>query len=301
MIKTGSTWLQDHVFLAPDSVRPSTGFHCAAPAARAHLVDRIVLRGGFAFDPAAGAAYFRGLQVNKAGSVPVWSDETMLGDPLTRRYDGPSSLEKLKACFPDARVLMVIREQRSIALSMFNQYVKEGGALTATDFFGTGDEPLSFSPILRADFLEYDRAISKLHELFGPENCLVMPQELLRRSPGDFLARLAAFCEVEAAALVDAAESNRAPPQATQAMRRRLNRLFVASPLQPAAANRGRRWLLRGTAIIGSCIPAYLHRAMRRRLEAQIRARFEGAYGPSNRRAQELTGIDLSAFDYDLV
>src|SRR5690606_25747219 len=95
------------------------------------------------------------------------------------------------------KVLITVREQRSFALSAYREYIAQGGANPLRDFIGTGQEPESFTPILRPEFLMYDRVVAHCQTLFGDENLLVLPYELLRRDPPAYLARLRDFLRLQ--------------------------------------------------------------------------------------------------------
>lgn len=114
------------------------------------------------------------------GRLPVWSEEVLLGDPLVRRYDGPANLHRIAAAMPEARILITIREQRGMALSMLREHATQGGTGTLRDFIGIGQEDIAYTPILRPDFLHFDRAVAAARAAFGAERVLILPQEMLR-------------------------------------------------------------------------------------------------------------------------
>ncbi|MEM7239649.1 MAG: hypothetical protein AAF501_17725, partial [Pseudomonadota bacterium] len=146
-IKTGTTFLQNQVFC-----RPEFGLAIAGGAAsRSQLITEFVLSDGYGFDPAATNARLVGLEEDSRarGLVPVWSDETLLGNVVERRYDGQVSAARILALAMPKKVLITIREQRSFALSAYREYVKQGGRNTLEHFIGSGQEPVSFTPILR--------------------------------------------------------------------------------------------------------------------------------------------------------
>ena len=126
--------------------------------------------------------------------VPVLSDETLCGDPFQRRYNGSDVADRIHQVFPRAKVLIGIREQKAIAVSSYREYIFEGGTLSLTDFIGTGHESLSYTPILREDFLTYDLVVNYYQELYGPENVLVLPIERLQRDRSGFVQSILDFC-----------------------------------------------------------------------------------------------------------
>lgn len=120
--KTGTTWLQRRFF-----DERSIGFRLPLHRGRdvkAALITPFPLD----FDPAAAAARLIPLlREGGDGTLPVISDERLSGNPHAGAYDRKEIAERLRAVFPGARVLVVIREQRSMIRSTYKQYVRMGG------------------------------------------------------------------------------------------------------------------------------------------------------------------------------
>lgn len=87
-----------------------------------------------------------------------------------------------------------IREQKATALSSFREYIFLGGTLSLEEFIGTGHEALSFTPILREDFLAYDLVVDYYQQLFGAENVLVLPIEQLQKDRAGYIQTIFDFC-----------------------------------------------------------------------------------------------------------
>ena len=117
---------------------------------------------------------------NISGGIPVWSEEILLGNPLARRYDGHRNATRIHQIFPNGRILISIRAQNTIALSMYQQYLKERGTCSLKMFIGTGQERTGFRPILLEEHLKYDQAIAYYQALFGKENVVIVPYEFLQ-------------------------------------------------------------------------------------------------------------------------
>jgi hypothetical protein len=64
----------------------------------------------------------------RGGLIPMVSSERLSGNPHSGGYDSAVLAERLHQVFPGARVLVMIREQRSMILSSWAQYVRVGGA-----------------------------------------------------------------------------------------------------------------------------------------------------------------------------
>lgn len=298
-VKTATTFLQRHVFGRADLGMALAG----GPHSRGHIVAGLVLADDYVFDPAALAARFAELEAPQRaqGLLPIWSEEVLLGDPLAGRYDGPANLRRLKAAFPEARIVITLREQRAMALSMLREYAKQGGVAPPADFIGTGREPLAFTPLLRPDFLRFERAVGFCRDAFGPGRVLVLPQEMLRADPEDYFARLGRFLDLPLSPPPGKAMGgdNVGRGLAAVALSRGLNRLVRRSPLRP---DQGLAWRIRERAIRGfdRAVPRTVDARIEARLRAMIDVRYRGEFAAGNRLLARMTGLDLGRHGYDI-
>ena len=294
-VKTATTFLQRSVF-----GRAECGF--GLPGGRTHrgyLVGHIVMTDGYAIDPHMVRDAFRAAAapLTQQGLTPVWSEETLLGDPGSRRYDGFANAIKLQRCFPGARILITIREQRAMALSVYKEYLKGSGTQPLEGFIGRGDEAVGYGPILSLDFLAYDRAVKFYRDAFGTENVHVLPYELLRHDRTAYAERLSRFLECPSLTLDAATSFNAALGTTALLAKRWFNRFLVRSPL---ARDKG--------AIIGlvdrtfrgvdRMLPTILDKRFERRLRRAVATRYDGMFAESNRALAEMTGLPLSRLGY---
>ena len=127
------------------------------------------------------------------GGITIVSHEGLSGHPHGYGIVDPITIaQNLKQAFPNAKIMIVIRNQLDYLRSMYTFRVAIKGY-----------EYRSFKRFLSEegekgilDHLEYDRLIEYYIELFGRERVLVLPMEHLRTSPDKFLAELAGFMEV---------------------------------------------------------------------------------------------------------
>lgn len=296
-IKTATTFLQNQVFAGPGE-----GLELAVgKETRGHLVQEILLADDYDFDGAAARAWLESLAapVRARGNLPVWSEEMLLGNPPSRRYDGFANARKLQATYPQARVLITIRKQQAIALSIYREYVLGGGALPLAGVIGTGQEARSYTPVLRPDFLHFDRAIRHYMRLFGAENVLVLPQEMLKADPEGYFGALSRFTGCEIAHDAPRANEHVGESFSTLRLRRLTNRFIVKDP-----TCRGRQGFdaLSDRALrrYDRAISPRSDDRLRQGFQAQIEARYRGVFAGSNRRTAELTGLRLGDLGFDV-
>ncbi len=95
----------------------------------------------------------------------------------------------------DIKILLVVREQRSLFISKYRKYVEKfGGNLSLNKFVRT-QPSRQHIPIDREHLLAGNFNYSKLHDfyssLFGDENVLTLPMEMMKGDPAEFLGRIA--------------------------------------------------------------------------------------------------------------
>jgi hypothetical protein len=89
--------------------------------------------------------------------------------------------DTLHELFPGADVLIVTRGFRTMIHSAYSQYVRTGGTDGLAAFARDAQERGAW---------HYDRLIASYAAAFGPERLIVMPWELLRDRPAEFVGRL---------------------------------------------------------------------------------------------------------------
>jgi hypothetical protein len=183
---------------------------------------------------------------------------------------------------------------------MYCSYIKQSGVFPLEVFLGRGDEPPGFAPILRPDFLKYDRLVAYYQELYGRENLLVLPMELLRKDRQGYIRSILEFCQCPGK--IDQPEPARNVSLSPLALevRRRLNPLVPLNPLTPPPSTPGQRVVYKLAHMIDRLAPKSWGAPLERRWKDFTARRYEGMFRESNRRLAELTGIDLAALGYDL-
>lgn len=293
--KTATTWLQRSVFAAPNS-----GFESHWPVREHAAIHAFVVPDDASFDPdVARTPFVDGIEhAARTGSVPVISHEDLCGFPVRGEYYGAQVAARLHASFPEARVLIGIREQRSMLFSMYQQYIRQYGTEPIETYLGDEGGNLDPHPVCRRDHLAYVGLIRSYQTLFGAENVLVLPIELLRSERSEYLRRLSAFVDSSAVTPLESGVLNPRWSGLTLAMRRRINRVLTAPPPRQRP----------GRMHLAANHLCYAFERLSRsswhlRIEADWRrfvaARASGYYGRSNRELAALVGLDLSQLGYD--
>lgn len=310
--KTGTSWLQVHLF-----ANPGTGFWNAAPDRMTKRKSRAKF-GSYFFYRAADGNVLRedgfdaeatraalGVERVPDGHCLVVSNERLSGHPMSNGIDRSWICNRLHETLPQARVLMVVREQRAMILSNYMQYLKYGGPRSIEGFLAPEND--ARAPALDPGYWDYDRLALTYIRRFGRENVLVLPFEMLRQDPQGFVARICSFAGV--APLQQALPATHRENASQNYLTCTALRLF--SPLIRSSRGNGFAPALFGRRVgqavhlglqkyLGLLVPRALNERVKRRLLARAAAAVGTAYQASNRRLEELTGLDLRPYGYDL-
>jgi hypothetical protein len=298
--KTGTTWFQKSFYPAVTSHR---------------FIDQKVVReallapNGLAFD----ADHARQLILAAAGGQPpLLCDERLSGTNLAGGLHGmvpPEMARRIKAIFPDARIVIGIRAQPGMLAASYSQYVKGGGTYGVTRFlfpdsyFFAGSEYRTSAPRFDLAHFDYQRLIRFYAGLFGKDNVEVLLFEQFRAGPLDCAKGLAerlglGFDEAKVSEGVRNPALNR---DALRAMR------FVN--LFTARKTRDKWYLVHVPGLFErrKRLHRWLNRLFRRNSSSEqllgtaVTRWIEARYAASNRELSELLGVDVGAHGYPVV
>lgn len=288
MPKCASTWLQKHFF------RPRNGFRQAVSPYYAYF--------GFVHEKSFQWAPRRD-QIDLATSdnlVPVISSEVLAGNPLTGGHDGETNLSRIYSTLPEARILIVIREQANMIRSLYKLLINFGYPYPINVVLE--NQLAGNVPAFNLQYLCYHYLIAAYQQMFGVESVLVLPYEGFQSAPESFLEKIRFFCEV------DTAER---PLKVNVGRRENTNRSLVSIELKRmynrhiartrfsmgGVVNPG---AISGKGNIDPYVPEWLEQRLERRFCQQVQNKVLGFYENSNRQTQQLTGLDLAAHGYQL-
>jgi len=234
------------------------------------------------------------------GLVPVLSSERLSGEPHFGGYDSELIADRLAAVFPEARILVVVREQTSMFLSIYKEYIRRGGAASLRQYLAAPSDGY-WMPQFRFEFLEYHRLIGYYQDLFGVESVMVLPYELLQARPRAFLGRIGEFVGVQV--LQPQARSVNVSLSAfALGLKRQANRYFVfdgpVNPAPPFDYSGSNAILERICRSLDSNLPVALRDRHERRWRRRAAREVGTRYAQSNTVTAQLTGLELGSFGY---
>jgi hypothetical protein len=287
-VKTGSTWLQKFITDNADA-----GF-CEI-LSRHVSTHKLIKPYILDYDdlPVRREAETRLKRCRQRGLVPVVTHERLSGNPISGGYDGPIIADRLAKLFPEGRVLIVIREQRSMMISVYNEYINGGGACTIQRYLDPPDG--AKLPLFNYRFLEYHRLIQYYRMKFGGDKVLVLPFELFSTEPLTFCIKIAEFAGVPPINQVNSRKLRASKKHAVVALERLINFFCVPDNSNPAAPFNA-PGLRRVASLIGEWVPMSIDKKIGARKKAYVMAFAKDLYRESNRLTQEI--MDDSLVDY---
>lgn len=295
--KTGTTWLQRTIF---------------APAHDCHIIyseTREKLRGVFlkprqdAFSPDTARAVLDPLisEARARGWPAVVSDEALGGLPFGDRFRQATAFQRLHDTYPQAGLLITIREQRRVLQSVYGHYLRGGGTATLAKFLSQPppDRAATWDPIVDLDYYDYSRLLRYAETIFGEGRVLMVPMEWMLAKPAGLLTRLSETFGVEWTGFEQPNTEqvvNSAWSTLGYGLNRRLNYLKVGEPRWDM-----RTWWLKPNAVaarVDQLTPAGLRRRQKARQLDVIDSAVGNRYAASNTALASRLNLDLTSFGY---
>ncbi len=105
------------------------------------------------------------------------SYEGLVGDPFNNWFIPEVRGRRLAKVFPNAKIVITLREQRSYLSSMYGEYLKAGGTYPLKALLDWDEGKVGRHEAFVLSQLKYDKIIQYYHDLFGKENVLVLLYE----------------------------------------------------------------------------------------------------------------------------
>ena len=111
----------------------------------------------------------------------IFSDDAICGGLFDNGYN---TIDTVKMNHPDAHIILVIRNQKSIINSSYRNFIKTGG---------TWKFPRFAKEIMNHNKYDYFTTVSRYFELFGKDKCLVLVYEELIKDPDSYIEKVVSF------------------------------------------------------------------------------------------------------------
>lgn len=291
--KTGTTWLQKKFFPYLENV---------VYVDNVEMIHSIFLTPRFGdFDVARVMEVFRPyiMKAFSAGQPLLISDEALGGRPFHQKFVREITALRLQRAFPNARILVTIREQEALVRSFYGEYLRYGYASSLREFLNQDLNDPNIHPILDLAFYEFDRLFSFYRAVFGTRNVDVIPSEWLLADNAAFASRLGALLGTAMRAPAGIGTSERERPAWSGWARRYQQFANRLSPQDSRASRKPGRLSANSVAYwIDRVTPGWARRATAERERQLVREMIGQYYVHSNRRFAEMAGFDLGALGY---
>lgn len=194
--KTGTTWLQQELFVVENNIFEPISRHYPH---KSTLGFKFVYGDdGYLLSPfdenkkkiQKELLLLLKAKQNSKNKIFVMSNERLCGHYQSGGVDAKDIARRLHNFFPNAKIFITIREQKSYILSQYFQYLTYGGIESLKDYMNNRSHKIpSFSP----HFHTYNWLIKEYRTLFGKENVLVLPYEMFKSSPKEYIKHLSSF------------------------------------------------------------------------------------------------------------
>jgi len=301
--KTGTTWLQKMVFPRLGNI-VYHGKHGDTPLPWLSELIAELKRHPFHRDLSGMRKKIDRIENEyNENTTHVLSCEGFVGTPVLGGIDAEHILNGVFDVFRNPKIIVTIRNQMALMVSLYKQYVLAGGTLTPYEYFNVTTPSNRFS----LEFLCFDRMISHLTEKTGGENVLVLPLESIQQNRQKAINRLCAFVGVSPLSMTNEHNSviRQGNPDIKTYHLRRLNH-FCPSLMNPSGGmfvnSFLSKWIL---ALIKWGISLEERRDTfynrpRTILDDDDKKRFRSIFADSNRNLQKLVSDDLSELGYSI-
>ncbi len=301
--KTASTWLQTHILDNPETLLKRF-------FSKKDIRDFIVLPHSLDFNSKAVRTHHLKLMKQaietenlSEDTISVISSERLSGHPHSGGYDSKEIADRLKACFPDGKVLIVIREQKSAISSCYLQYVKYGGTCSIKDYIKPPKRGLPVIPLFKFEHFDYVKLIQYYRTLFGEDKVLVIPYELFKDDPQKFYTHIVEFSGAKRLKEIPFGNvTNKRLSYLMSKFARQANKLFVKTTLNPSAPSS--EYFSNNTIgffmVLDRLVPKFIKKICDKSLDKYIESQVGERFLEGNKELQKIVNFDLSKYGYDL-
>ncbi|OOZ39521.1 hypothetical protein BOW53_11475 [Solemya pervernicosa gill symbiont] len=208
------------------------------------------------------------------------------------RYSNKMIAENIARTYPGAKIVVVIREQISWAISRYKMNYRGGKTSAGIDE-------------LMAEPLEgYDVMVERYQRLFGRENVLVMPLEMMREDRDGFVNQITRFIGEEQRVDAPDLAVNAAPELLRTVEYERLKNRWRLNIHRTGWLTMPGRFLIGAVArlLVGLTKPTFYLKYGSEIYSAapseQVVARLHPLLAESNRKLESLTGLELAKYGY---
>lgn len=294
--KTGTTLLQKKIFNRTD-------FGFISPWTRTQFYEEIILANPFTYDPISVRNRFEQDFTRKTSEnlIPVLSEERFSGNIVPKAvFNNYYIAERLYSLFPEAKILIIIRNQLDMILSIYKHRLRSNLTVDIDLFLEQIPLSTTFEPIFHLDYLQYHLLINHYQSLFGKDKVLCLPYEMLCIDSKSFFSQMSSFAGVNIDENLTLPKVNEGYSYLTLYIKRYINFLEPKMPMPRKSLSliNSLSWYL--NQLINKTFLNNIGNAMESKLKKKIADKIERYYQESNQKTSQLIGMDLSVYQYQI-
>jgi hypothetical protein len=186
--KTASSWFQEYFFPYIKNINFINS---------SIIKEKIININSFNFDSFEVREYFK----NNSTKRILLSHENLIGPVVSGGFNGIATKElgeRIKSVFPEAEIMIFIRNQPDIIASAYLQEIWEGSTYNINSFlFHKGRNLYNKMMMFSFTYFEYDKIIKYYSELFGEKKIHIFLYEDFLNNPSEFLANLSSVFDFD--------------------------------------------------------------------------------------------------------
>lgn len=299
--KTGSSWLQKYIF-------NNENLGLTAPWGKnkqaMEAINYFIYPDDLNFNSQSLRDYFYPTieTANSQKLIPVFSHEYLSIRIGAISYPKMVA-DRLASVFPEAKILLFIREQRSMILSTYQEYIKNQGVQTLLEAIDESNYPDGKIPAVRPSLYKYDLLISYYQQLFGQDRVLVIPFELFKLNNLDTVKKILDF--IEADYTTDSLETTNFNTSLNPSyelgglpIRRKISQIVGQLEIDNSRRNPRVIFFNRVNKVINQLLPKSVHQQQKMYLQQTIDQTVKDTFRLSNQKTSDLIGINLADLGY---
>lgn len=292
--KTGTTFLQKNIF---------EKFSVFNRVDQFDINRAFIYPGPFHFSLEQARAFVHEKSIGDR--INVFSNERLSGGPHYGGRDAREIADRIFHTCPNAKIIIVVREQLSAIQSAYMQYVKACGSLSLKEYVApsTRRDLGSF----RKEHFEYHYLVGYYQELFGKDKVLCLPYELMRKDLDLFLRSILSFTgllEWQINEVVNGISDERINAQLNyyQTQIKRYFNPFISADQKDLGGTFKSGIMSTSFSAVnflaGKLVSASRHQKKKAAQFEFLSDHFKDYFQESNIQLQGLTGIDLKSLNY---
>lgn len=222
------------------------------------------------------------------GKVGVLSSERLSGGMYYGGLDSRYIADRLHIALPEAKILICIREQCSMILSSYFHYLRiKHECVSLYDFIQQSNNlsKLGFS----MKHFCYDELIAYYQKLFGVDQVLVLPYELFKFRPQEFVDSVTNYCDLESVENLTYSKKKN-----SLGINYKIG-MYYSRHFNIISDNSYYHRLLEEVSkVVGKILPSRFIDQKMNHMKQLVKSEVGDYYTDSNRRTSELIGCDLA-------